>query len=243
MSKGRAWINNVTDGVIGVLCLPLGFGIPFAVNDYIQARNTLSGTPAKTYEKIQERKKPQIPSGELRFYPHDVPFVPPLDGGSHEPVEKMAEFPYRNEENVIFKTAERVGVPAKYLFAIRRAENGGEDREFGIIPTERYRKDKGINNVSYDKLFRNPTYLKQASWAAHTVKNRMTEWDAMTSKQRAIYIDFVDYLGNIYCPIGADNDPNGLNAHWEPNVREFVKEYSKEDVLAVLKKQSQSPLR
>lgn len=32
-------------------------------------------------------------------------------------------------------------------------------------------------------------------------------------------------LGSAYAPIGADNDPTGLNAHWVPNVTKFVNEF------------------
>jgi hypothetical protein len=33
--------------------------------------------------------------------------------------------------------------------------------------------------------------------------------------------EFIDHLGDLYCPIGADNDPTGLNRHWKRNVRHF----------------------
>jgi hypothetical protein len=31
--------------------------------------------------------------------------------------------------------------------------------------------------------------------------------------------DFIEYLGRTYCPIGAKNDPTGLNKNWVKNVR------------------------
>jgi hypothetical protein len=41
----------------------------------------------------------------------------------------------------------------------------------------------------------------------------------------------IEAMGNIYCPIGAANDPTGLNKHWVPNVKrhynELVKRYDK----------------
>jgi hypothetical protein len=36
----------------------------------------------------------------------------------------------------------------------------------------------------------------------------------------------VTFLGKRYCPIGADNDPNGLNKHWIPNVKKFQKRFA-----------------
>jgi hypothetical protein len=37
--------------------------------------------------------------------------------------------------------------------------------------------------------------------------------------------DFISYLSKSYCPIGASNDPKGLNKNWVKNVKTF---YNKE---------------
>lgn len=37
------------------------------------------------------------------------------------------------------------------------------------------------------------------------------------------YTDFVDFFGSRWAPVGADNDPNGLNKNWSKNVRFFLK--------------------
>jgi hypothetical protein len=34
--------------------------------------------------------------------------------------------------------------------------------------------------------------------------------------------DFVTFLGSRYCPVGAKNDPTGLNINWTQNVRWFL---------------------
>lgn len=34
----------------------------------------------------------------------------------------------------------------------------------------------------------------------------------------------IEQLGAIYCPVGATNDPNGLNKHWVPNVKKHYLE-------------------
>lgn len=34
--------------------------------------------------------------------------------------------------------------------------------------------------------------------------------------------DFIAFLASRYCPIGAENDPTGLNKNWERNVRYFL---------------------
>ncbi len=36
--------------------------------------------------------------------------------------------------------------------------------------------------------------------------------------------DFIVFLGNRYCPVGASNDPKGLNKNWVKNVRYFLNE-------------------
>lgn len=36
--------------------------------------------------------------------------------------------------------------------------------------------------------------------------------------------DFIVFLGNRYCPVGAKNDPRGLNKNWVRNVKGFLNE-------------------
>ena len=43
-------------------------------------------------------------------------------------------------------------------------------------------------------------------------------------KARIFYVDFLDFIkkfAQIYAPVGAENDPTGLNAHWVRNVVYF----------------------
>lgn len=84
--------------------------------------------------------------------------------------------------------------------AIRYAENGGAGKEYGIL----HARVK-------------PTYRSQAGWCAATVQKNYDRWTKAGSKG-----PFIHFLGRRYCPIGADNDPNGLNKHWIPNVTKFA---------------------
>ena len=34
--------------------------------------------------------------------------------------------------------------------------------------------------------------------------------------------DFISFLGSRYCPVGASNDPQGLNKNWIKNVKYFL---------------------
>jgi hypothetical protein len=121
---------------------------------------------------------------------------------------------------IIDFTARRVGVDSAYLMAIRMAENGGGGLEFGIIPTDKYKKDAGIvENGTTVRPYRNE-YEKQASWCAHTVKKNLerfcnSDFDG----------DFIKFLQKRYCSIDAENDPNGLNRNWEGNVRFYYEKF------------------
>lgn len=39
--------------------------------------------------------------------------------------------------------------------------------------------------------------------------------------------DFVAYFAKRWCPVGAENDPSGLNRHWVKNVRAALKKSAK----------------
>ena len=93
---------------------------------------------------------------------------------------------------------------APIVAAIRYAENGGKGREYGIL---------------HPRV--KPTYRSQAGWCAATVQKSWDRWQKAGGKG-----DFIDHLGDRYCPVGADNDPNGLNRHWKSNVRHFKEKFN-----------------
>ena len=96
----------------------------------------------------------------------------------------------------------------KILFAIRKAENGKKGREFGILHPkceEQMRKDPK-NTLSI-----------QAGWCAATIKNNRVRWEKLGSKG-----DFIEHLSKIYAPVGASNDPTGLNENWFKNVKHWI---------------------
>jgi hypothetical protein len=47
----------------------------------------------------------------------------------------------------------------------------------------------------------------------NTIRSKHREWVALGAKG-----DYLRYLQSRYAPIGASNDPTGLNAHWLGNV-------------------------
>lgn len=38
-------------------------------------------------------------------------------------------------------------------------------------------------------------------------------------------LDTIEKIGEVYCPIGASNDPTGVNVYWIPNVTKYYNEY------------------
>ena len=51
----------------------------------------------------------------------------------------------------------------------------------------------------------------------NTVRNNKKRFMAQTK-----YNDYIEFLGSRYCPIGASNDPKGLNKNWVKNVKYFI---------------------
>lgn len=43
-------------------------------------------------------------------------------------------------------------------------------------------------------------------------------------KESGLKTPFLAFLGASYCPVGASNDPQGLNVNWQRNVAYFLKE-------------------
>ena len=95
---------------------------------------------------------------------------------------------------------EHAKILAPIVAAIRYSENGGKGREYGIL----HPRCK-------------PTYRSQAGWCAATVQKNFDRW-TKAGRHGA----FLEFLGRVYCPVGADNDPTGLNRHWVKNVKYYV---------------------
>lgn len=121
---------------------------------------------------------------------------PTLDGGVEKQViSKVADQYNLNDEQ------------RSLLFAIRKAENGSQGKEFGVLKPEAMRfKD-------------DPDPLKsltiQAMWAAGTIKKKYKG-------------DLKDFASK-WAPVGASNDPGGLNKNWVKNVSYFMENQDGQD--------------
>ncbi len=81
--------------------------------------------------------------------------------------------------------------------AIYKAEGGAKTRHpYGIL--KKYKK----------------TTPRQA--CINTIKSNLKRYRASRSNE-----DFISFMSRSYCPIGAKNDPTGLNRHWVKNVSYF----------------------
>lgn len=135
-----------------------------------------------------------------------------------------SSFKYQEEIPQILKHAEIVGVEPELLMAIRSAEGAKDYLAYGIKPGNKwykiYHEEKGY--FDNEKFY---AYIdekeKQLSWATHTIKNNIKRFNE-NSKEHP---DFISYLANIYAPIGASNDPTGLNINWERNVRDYYSKF------------------
>jgi adenylate kinase family enzyme len=139
-------------------------------------------------------------------------------------------FPRPEEILDIMKHAEMVGVESELLMAIRVSENGKDHIAYGVIPNTKYDKDKGYMKNGIFHSYQNEKE-KQLRWAAHTIRsysNRFKKTKNFKNK------DFISYMARGYAPIGAKNDPHGLNKDWEPNVKKYYKMFKQNHLIKKL---------
>ena len=96
--------------------------------------------------------------------------------------------------------SEHIALLTPVVYAIRRAENGRAGREFGILHPRAI--DTNLDT--------------QAGWCAATVYKEWCRQGKPTNMGT-----FIPLLGKRYCPVGADNDPSGLNKNWVKNATKF----------------------
>lgn len=71
----------------------------------------------------------------------------------------------------------------------------------------------GIRSVPYDT----PEEARRICF--NTVRNNRARYAEYGYKTYNTYLEF---LASRYCPVGADNDPKGLNKNWLKNVKYFL---------------------
>jgi len=145
------------------------------------------------------------------------------DGKAH-----LAEFDDAVDKNI---RGEEVIILGPVLAAVRYAENGGDDPhlEYGV-------RHPGAN-----------TYRDQAGWSAATIQKGVDRWRAGSDDPSYPNWEpyksnptpphpggmenpddvegFLEWFGNIYAPLDADNDPDGLNKNWAGNVHYLFEKF------------------
>lgn len=112
------------------------------------------------------------------------------------------------EKPLIRAAAARKNVDPAFLMAIRETENGGPGIEFGVEPPGAY------------------DYAGQLAMAVATVAHRLESFPGnplgRNVNQQIVYNSrFIAYFASIWAPVGASNDPTGLNANWLGNCTKF----------------------
>lgn len=104
---------------------------------------------------------------------------------------------------ILAREARADGVDVERLAnAIYKAEGGAKTRHpYGILAKYKH------------------TTPRQA--CINTIKHKYTDYLRLKANGEAIGLDFLGYLSTKYAPLGASNDPTGLNANWLANVRYF----------------------
>lgn len=171
--------------------------------------------PEAPIAKTNAGSKPVSKPTSTLQVPKDVKAKMPAQPKAKEP-EGHADFHARLQKHfgeeypIILAAAKRNGIAETdhenlaTLYAIRKAENGKQGKEFGVL----HPKAKGKPGES-----REATLDRQAGWAAATIVSKRRAHEA--SKQGG---DFVEFLASKYAPVGAENDPNNLNRNWHKNV-------------------------
>lgn len=109
------------------------------------------------------------------------------------------------EQGAILAAGRIAGVDARFLAAIRIAEQGGPGREFGVLSVPAR------------------TYYDQLAVAAQSVKNAIERYRGgrvmeAASPDGRLTAGFIRAFADRWAPGGALNDPGNLNAHWVKNV-------------------------
>src|SRR5260370_29429640 len=117
---------------------------------------------------------------------------------------------WQDEQALIKIAAARYGVDWHFVAAIRKAEEGGPGREFGVLSVKA------------------PSYAAQLEVCCQTVRHRLVEYDGDNpalelhqvpdGKQAVAYPrDFIAWFRAIWAPHGVANHPTRLNPNSSSN--------------------------
>lgn len=121
---------------------------------------------------------------------------------------------WADELQRITAVAMQHGIDPLFIAAIRKQENGRPQSEGGA-------GEFGVSSIPA------PTYDDQLNATVKTVRNRLvlygtnplTMMETAAGYRRLLYkYTFIQALAAAWAPVGASNDPHGLNVEWPANV-------------------------
>lgn len=124
--------------------------------------------------------------------------------------------PWSEETAVIKMVASEHGVDPLFVAAVRKAENGGPGREFGVVSRSA------------------PSYEEQCATTAKTIRNQLVlfnrnplvKQNSRGGVGRLCYsMNFIAAFQKVWAPVGVDNDPHNLNSNWYTNVLEYYNRF------------------
>lgn len=140
-------------------------------------------------------------------------FVPAFAGAQDPIANSLAAIQKKDGDKAALDFVDAVSVNIRpecrkmlvpILAAVRYSENGRAGREYGVLHPKALGK----------------SYRTQAGWSAATIQKQWDRYLAAGGDPKDVSAYLLS-LRNRYCPIGADNDPNGLNSNWLRNVTKF----------------------
>lgn len=138
----------------------------------------------------------------------------------HENFHKNLQNEFKEEYPVIMNAAQRNGIEPHHherlamLFAIRRVENGGHGKQFGVLAPNAGAKKGETFLQSLDR---------QAGHASVGVINGEKRHQEHIASGGTM--GFVEHFGQRWAPQGVANDPTNLNRHWVKNVTKYRSDY------------------
>lgn len=120
---------------------------------------------------------------------------------------------FTGKGQVFIDVAEKYGIDPVLMSAVAFHETG-----FGTSSAVMVKNNPGglMDPATGSKyLYSFPTIEDGLNAMGNTLHNRIIK-DGLTT---------IADLGSVYAPIGADNDPTGLNKHWGPNVTTLVAQF------------------
>ena len=156
--------------------------------------------------------------------------------GAQAEAQAQAEKIVQTLSEAIDAAAKKTGVPPVFLASIGLTEGLEKSRKasFGVLPegmSANFRREAhALAEELFGKDFAESTMEFQVAAAALAAKGwweafqrKFPEYagQALDAVGPEVQAKFIEYMGKTWAPVGAENDPAGLNRHWIPNMKQW----------------------